>query len=104
MFHVGRFREQERSRRPRTSKGEICILVIEFNVYKYISRASAMCRMYSDRRNVYLGTGVLVVAVERCGVGFLFAREATRMTQARACACVTSTANNMIAGNNEHFF
>ena len=56
-------------------------------------------------------TGVLVVAVERwteneceCGVGFLFAREATRMTQTRACACVTSTANNMIAGNNEHFF
>ena len=66
----------------------------------------AVCRMYSDRRNVYLGTGVsggLKMTVA-CGVGFLFAREATRMTQARACACVTSTANNMIAGNNEHFF
>ena len=43
-------------------------------------------------------TGVLVVAVERCGARGFSIREA------RACACVTSTANNMIAGNNEHFF
>lgn len=36
----------------------------------------AVCRMYSDRRNVYLGTGVsggLKMTVA-CGVGFLFAK------------------------------